>query len=104
MILKSKAKSKKAQQHNNVTFSYSAWVCSLNCLVKPFDPLNPAYYKIKNTRTRNYGTQNCGTLTEHQNAGGTLEHWRNAGILAEQYFVVYHEILEREKCSGITEQ
>ena len=34
-----------------------------------------AYYKTRNTRTRNYGTRNNG---------GTPEHWWNTGTLAEQ--------------------
>ena len=36
--------------------------------------------ELRNTEHR----RNSGTLTEHQNAGGTPEHWRNNGTLAEQ--------------------
>ena len=37
-------------------------------------PLIMAYYKTRNTGTRNQGTRNTG---------GTPEHWRNTGALVE---------------------
>ena len=52
-----------------------------------------AYYKTRNTGTRNYPTRNTG---------GTPKNWHNNGALAEQS--EYHGIEEHEKSSRITEQ
>ena len=46
--------------------------------------------------------RNSGTLTKHWNAGRIPEHWRNNRKLAGE--PEYHEIVEHEKSSGITEQ
>ena len=48
-----------------------------------------AYLKTRNTGKQNYGTWNTG---------GTPEHWRNNGILAEQS--EYHGIVEHLMSSG----
>ena len=61
-----------------------------------------AYYKTRNTGTRNYKTQNTRTLTKHQNTGTTPEHWLNNGTLAEQ--MEYHRKTEQENTSRTKEQ
>ena len=59
-------------------------------------PFNKAYYKTRNTGTRNYGTRNTGaTLAGHRNTGKTTEHSLKQSK--------YHRVVEHEKSSRIME-
>ena len=63
------------------------WRSYLSLLFDHEELQKTAYYKTRNTGTRNYGTRNTGgtpehwwntgTLAEHRSTGGTTEHWRN---------------------------
>ena len=50
--------------------------------------------------TPEHGTTEHGTTEEHQNTGGTPEHWWNNRILAEQS--EYHGLVKHVKSSGTT--
>ena len=61
-------------------------------------PQVAAYYKTRNTGTRNTGK----TPDQWRNTGGTPEDWRSSGTLAKQS--EYHRKEEQENTSIATEQ